>query len=282
MTQTVTGGGRVVSCALELDVAVAAEIVLQIEAASSPAWRADGAVLATSDGRPLPVDVLSGEHGTRVGVLAAPSGKLAVTYRAELAPADRCAPQDGATSPDLSHLERIRYLRPSRYCPSDHLVGFAVSEFGTDAPARQRVEAVTAWIRQRVGYVPGSSSVHDSAEHTLLTTAGTCRDFAHLGVALCRALGVPARFASTYAPGLAPMDFHAVFEAWDGERWCAQDATGLAPRASMVRIATGRDAADTAFATVLSGIATLTMIDVSAIVTGTLPVDTGAIGTELR
>ena len=100
----------------------------------------------------------------------------------------------------------------------------------------------------------GSSSVHDSAEDTLLTGMGTCRDFAHLGVALCRAVGIPARFAAVYAPGLSPMDFHAVFEAQDLDgRWYAYDATDLAPRQSMVRIVTGRDAADAAFASVNSG-----------------------------
>jgi transglutaminase-like putative cysteine protease len=135
------------------------------------------------------------------------------------------------------------------------------------------VQAITAWIRERIGYVAGSSSVHDSAEHTLLTGVGTCRDFAHLGVALCRAVGIPARFASVYAPGLFPMDFHAVFEVLDGGRWFAYDATDLAPRPSMVRIATGRDAADAAFASVIGGIATLEFLEVTATTGGDLPAD---------
>ena len=126
---------------------------------------------------------------------------------------------------------------------------------------------------ERVGYVAGSSSVHDSAEHTLLTGMGTCRDFAHLGVALCRAVGIPARFASVYAPGLFPMDFHAVFEVMEEGRWYAYDATDLAPRPAMVRIATGRDAADAAFASVVGGIATLELLDVTATVGDDLPVD---------
>jgi transglutaminase-like putative cysteine protease len=170
-------------------------------------------------------------------------------------------------------LARLVYLRPSRYCPSDHLVGFAVAEFGALPTVRGRVEAITEWIRQRIGYVPGSSSVHDSAEDTLLTGVGTCRDFAHLGTALCRAVGIPARFASVYAPGLYPMDFHAVFEALEGGRWCAHDATDLAPRQAMVRIGTGRDAADTAFASVNSGIATLETLEVTATTGGRLPTD---------
>jgi transglutaminase-like putative cysteine protease len=153
------------------------------------------------------------------------------------------------------------------------LVGFAVAEFGVDATVEERVSAITEWIRERVGYVAGSSSVHDSAEHTLLTGMGTCRDFAHLGVALCRAVGIPARFTSVYAPGLFPMDFHAVFEVIEQGRWYAFDATDLAPRPAMVRIATGRDAADTAFASVISGIATLESLEVTATVDGELPRD---------
>ena len=140
-------------------------------------------------------------------------------------------------SPDY---ERQVYLRPSRYCPSDHLIGFAVAEFGFGPDAHERIAAITQWIRHRIGYVPGSSTVHDSAEDTLLTGVGTCRDFAHLGMALCRATGVPARFTAVYAPGLTPMDFHAVFEArpevvgasttppaWPREhRWCASPPAG--------------------------------------------------------
>ena len=136
-----------------------------------------------------------------------------------------------------------------------------------------RVAAITDWIRERVGYVSGSSGVHDSAEDTLLTGTGTCRDFAHLGIALCRATGIPARFAAVYAPGLSPMDFHAVFEAFDGGSWRVHDATGLAPRQTLVRIVTGRDAADGAFASVSRGLANLVAVEVSAVTGGTLPLD---------
>jgi transglutaminase-like putative cysteine protease len=135
------------------------------------------------------------------------------------------------------------------------------------------VASITEWIRRRISYVPGSSDVHDSAEHTLLTGMGTCRDFAHLGIALCRAIGVPARFASVYAPGLSPMDFHAVFETFEDGRWNTHDTTDLAPRQSLVRIATGRDAADAAFASVNKGIATLEYLEVTATVAGDLPTD---------
>ena len=178
-----------------------------------------------------------------------------------------------ADSRPTSDYERQVYLRPSRYCPSDHLIGFAVAEFGAGPDMGARTAAIAEWIRQRIGYVPGSGTVHDSAEDTLLTGVGTCRDFAHLGIALCRATGVPARFAAVYAPGLSPMDFHAVFEAFEDGRWFVYDPTGLAPRESLVRVVTGRDAADAAFAAVTTGIADLQAIEVTAVAEPFLPVD---------
>ena len=94
----------------------------------------------------------------------------------------------------------------------------------------------------------------DAAADTLLAGAGVCRDYAHLVVALLRALNIPARLVAVYAPGCDPMDFHAVAEAWVDDAWHIVDATQLAPRESMVRIATGRDAADTAFLTTRGGV----------------------------
>jgi transglutaminase-like putative cysteine protease len=272
---------RVVSCDLAFEVVERAEVILQLVAASSA-----GRVLAerfevsSNSQRVDDVVQLRGPHGTRLQVLRCPPGRLTVTYRSEIEPVPLADPDHErsllgsvGSSEETPGYARLLYLRPSRYCPSDHLVGFAVAEFGIESTPQARVEAITTWIRERTGYVAGSSSVHDSAEDTLLTGMGTCRDFAHLGVALCRAVGVPARFVAVYAPGLYPMDFHAVFEALEDGRWCAHDATDLAPRQAMVRIATGRDAADAAFASVNSGIASLDILEVTATAGGVLPVD---------
>jgi transglutaminase-like putative cysteine protease len=124
-----------------------------------------------------------------------------------------------------------------------------------------------------LAYASGASDHLDSAVDTLLVGAGVCRDYAHLTIALCRALGIPARLASVYAPGLFPMDFHAVAEVLVAGNWLAIDSTRLAPRPELVRIATGRDAADTAFATVLSGRAELTEVEVFASSDGDLAAD---------
>ena len=132
---------------------------------------------------------------------------------------------------------------------------------------------MTNWVFERTDYVLGSSDGTDDAVHTLLSSQGVCRDFAHLVLAICRALDLPARLAAVYAPGLSPMDFHAVAEVAVGGRWLVHDATALAPRPSLVRIATGRDAADTAFVTVFRGQAELTGSTVGAIIDGDLPPD---------
>ncbi len=285
---TGAAGRRVLSCELGFWVAEPAEVVLQITASATAGVVVAERFDARSEGEPMAATELLGPNGTRSHLLTAPLGRLQVSYRAEIEAAGSPVSAPGNLSPvglgppELAAANsRLVYLRPSRYCPSDHLVGFAVAEFGVDASVEERVSAITEWIRERVGYVAGSSSVHDSAEHTLLTGMGTCRDFAHLGVALCRAVGIPARFTSVYAPGLFPMDFHAVFEVIEQGRWFAFDATDLAPRPAMVRIATGRDAADTAFASVISGIATLESLEVTATVGSDLPVDDRTLRVEL-
>lgn len=151
----------------------------------------------------------------------------------------------------VQHLDHslITFLFPSRYCQSDMLGRLAWSKFGKIDNAYKRVMAVTDWIYENVEYVLGSTNAQTSAYDTVTQRAGVCRDFAHLGVALCRALNIPARYFTGYAYQLQPQDFHACFEAFIGNRWIVFDATRLAPLNGLVRIATGRDAADTAVAT---------------------------------
>jgi transglutaminase-like putative cysteine protease len=121
-------------------------------------------------------------------------------------------------------------------------------------------------VGQHLDYVAGSSLPTDGAVRTLIARQGVCRDFAHLVIALLRALDVPARLVSVYAPGLQPMDFHAVAEAFIDNSWNVVDATTLAPRGSLMRIATGRDASDTAFLSSRGGTVTLRSLQVGAVV----------------
>lgn len=211
--------------------------------------------------------------GTRVHVVDAPTGRLQVGYRAEVGYRAAEDGLGGVDTRDAVTLEQeLRYRRPSRYCPSDRLVGLAAAEFGSLAP-RDAARAVEQWLNETLTYVPGSTDSDDDALHPLLTRTGVCRDYAHLGVSMCRALGIPARYVAVYAPGLDPMDFHAVFEAAVDDVWYVFDGTRLAPRDSLVRIATGRDAADTAVLTPLGGVTDSFRTDLTVTTTGDLPVD---------
>ena len=262
---------RIVTCDMAFLVREPAELVMQVVAASSAGHVEEERFDVLTDGEPPSSMAEVGDpEGATMHIIRSDPGHLTVTYRARIRssttkPRESANHSSAADVGDRQTYERQVYLRPSRYCPSEHLVGFAVAEFGTGPDMGKRICRIAEWIRQRIEYVPGSGTVHDSAEDTLLTGEGTCRDFAHLGIALCRATGVPARFAAVYAPGLDPMDFHAVFEAFENGRWYVHDPTGLAPRASLVRIATGRDAADAAFAAVTRGLADLQSVDVTAV-----------------
>jgi len=142
----------------------------------------------------------------------------------------------------------LPYLRPSRYCQSDRLSGFAEREFRRLSQGLGQAQGIADWIFNNVDYRIGASNGTTSAIDTLVERAGVCRDFAHLGAALCRALDLPARVVSCYAWKLWPQDFHAVFEVFLDGAWVTFDATRLAPLEGLVQIGAGRDAADVAFA----------------------------------
>jgi transglutaminase-like putative cysteine protease len=263
---------RVIGADLTFTVEQPATVILQLRAAASAGTVVSERLAVALDGEPITgIIVVDAEYGGQLHEIRPSTGLLTVSYLAELdVPPHPRAPLFGGGSDEL---ERQIMLRPSRYSPSDHAVGIALAEFGELKTAGARARAVAAWINQRIEYSSGTSGVNDSAEDTVLTGMGVCRDFAHLGIMLLRALNVPARFAAVYAPGLDPMDFHAVFEAWHDDQWWAYDATRLVPRQSLVRVATGRDAADTSFATVTSGVATLIEMSVTATSGGDLPID---------
>lgn len=242
---------------LELHVTEPAELVLSI--AVSAHYEPDHEVFAaTLDGAPVTATVFTDHSGTRFHRLEVGTGTLVVDYQAHIL-------GEGDHTVGLPY-DLFAYRLPSRYVESDTLSPTAAAEFaGIDDPA-ELLAAVSSWVGTHLQYVPGSSLPTDGAVRTLLSRQGVCRDYAHLCAAMLRARGVPARVTAVYAPGLNPMEYHAVAEAWVGESWRVVDATALAPRQSLVRIATGRDAADTAFLTVLSGRASLDALEVTAIV----------------
>jgi transglutaminase-like putative cysteine protease len=148
----------------------------------------------------------------------------------------------------------LQYIYPSRYCQSDRMLATARQEFGTMQPGYERVEAIRRWVKGRTSFRVGSSHPGTSALDTFECGQGVCRDFSHLMIAMCRALNIPARFATglDYGadPALGPPDFHCYVEAFLGERWWLFDPSEISPRMGLIRIATGRDASDVSFATI--------------------------------
>ncbi len=264
-----------VGCSLTFDVTEPVRLALQIAPATSAGTiSAEQLDLALDPGGAVSVVEVAVEHGGRIHVVNAETGTLSLAYSATITPASTPTHADAAEHPTISRAA-IEGIRPSRFCPSDALAGFAVTEFGdaVHEPPGHVASRVAAWVFERLAYVSGASDALDTAIDTLVAGSGVCRDYAHLTIALCRALGVPARLAAVYAPGISPMDFHAVAEVLTPAGWQVFDATRLAPRTTLIRIATGRDAADTAFADTLRGAAELVASDVYASTDGGLPDD---------
>lgn len=143
----------------------------------------------------------------------------------------------------------IAYLFPSRYCQSDQFAPFAQREFG-GAQGGDQVLMIADWIYRKFEYFPGSSNETTTAADSFVSRQGVCRDYAHVLISFARAVGIPARMVSAYAPDLQPPDFHAVAEVWLNGSWHLVDATRLAPVDNLVRIAVGRDATDISFMTI--------------------------------
>ena len=235
-----------------------AQIALRIAAARDPSIEILDETLVI-DGEPVP---RSGElDGSSITWAHTDGSPMLVGYQATLQLLERL------TEGDLTPGEVLQWTSPSRYCPSDLMMGFARSVFG-EVSGGDAIDAVTQWVAEHLSYEFGISRGTTTAAETLLTAAGVCRDFTHLSVCLLRGLNVPARYVAAYAPGLEPQDFHALVEAHDGTRWRLVDATGLSDPTHAVRIATGADGADTPFLTVLSGNAPVGELSVSAALVG--------------
>lgn len=226
------------------------DFVFMIHAALEPGQRvlAESLDITPAVTARLHVDV----SGNRVLRLAAPAGSLTLHYRAkverDIVPDDPSAREVPiAQLPD----EVLPHLLPTRYCESDLLGATSQKLFGRIAPGYARVRAICDWIKENIEYRVGSSVATTTARDVFVQRAGVCRDFAQLGITFCRALNIPARLVCGYAPFEdPPPDFHAVFEAFIGGRWVLFDPTGMSPLSALVRIATGRDAKDVAFATI--------------------------------
>ncbi|MBA8846746.1 transglutaminase-like domain-containing protein [Microcella alkalica] len=233
---------REVGCAVDGVLGEPAALVLAIAVADGEGLSRSERLRVAVDGRALDVAEHPGPVGTRWHTVDAPAGVLRVEYEAMV--------RGRARPATVTPLERILDVRPSRFVQSDILPALVDSEVVrafADLPPLDRLGAVREAVSGALEYSWGSTRPTDGLAEPLEAGAGVCRDFAHVVAGLLRATDLPARVVSVYAPGLDPMDFHAAVEVAVGDEWLLVDATGRAPRRTMVRIATGRDAADTAF-----------------------------------
>lgn len=239
-----------VGCEIQYVVSEETTLILNVEAQRSEGQDVLDEQFSISTGIPAESHVVA-ETGNRYRRLRLSAGQHLITYSAQVETHPHIGDPARIAQVPISELpfEVLGHLSPSRYCQSDRLGRFAWRQFDGIANGYETVTAICNWIFENVDYLEGSSDINTSAYDTFTLRAGVCRDFAHLGITFARALGIPARFVSAYAYDLVPQDFHAVFEAYLDGRWYLFDATRRCPIDGLVRIAIGRDAADSAFAT---------------------------------
>jgi transglutaminase-like putative cysteine protease len=239
-----------IDCELNYDVAERTLFLLSIAAPSTDSQNVCAESITVSP--EVPVDQLQVPGSTnRLLRLVAPQGALNIRYLANVDVLRALpGPEEGEVPVGQLPASVLPYLVASRYCESDLLFPVACTEFGHLPQGVARVQAICQWIRDNIEYKVGTSHTLSTARDALDARAGVCRDFAHIAIAFCRALNIPARFVTGYAKYAdPPPDFHAIFEAYLGDAWYLFDPTELSPVVDLVRIGTGRDASEVAFAT---------------------------------
>jgi transglutaminase-like putative cysteine protease len=193
--------------------------------------------------------------------MVVPRGDMRIRVEATVETEQTLAVEPTAPFTLIQHLPdaALQYLLPSRYCPADSMAARASQIVGNASPGYAQVDAIRRWIQQNLQYRYGSSNASTDAVDTLDAGAGVCRDFAHVGISLTRALRIPARMVVGYLLGLQPMDLHAWFEAYVGGRWYTFDATQAEPSGGRVVLAYGRDAVDVAFISNYGPLTTIAM-----------------------
>jgi transglutaminase-like putative cysteine protease len=232
-----------------------ADFVFNVHAARTPrqSLSAERLVLNPAVAAQAHTDTATGNRYLRVH---ATNGTLALSYAVTVDLMHRRTDPAQLEEVPVGRLppEVLGYLYPSRYCQSDRLLTLASNTFGTLKPGYARVQTIRDWVQNHVKFASHSSNSNTSALDTLIDRVGVCRDFAHLMIALCRAMNIPARYATgtDYGADLAlgPPDFQAYVEVYLGDCWYIFDPSGTAIPMGFVRFGTGRDAADVAFATI--------------------------------
>lgn len=196
----------------------------------------------------VPVFEFTDHYGNLCQRLVAPPGVFSICTGAEVMTSDSIDQAPGAPFFEIQNLpdDVLGYLLPSRYCESDRFGQMATEITANEQPGYNQVAAIADWVRETIRYCPGSSTTLVSAAEVNSRGFGVCRDLAHLGIALCRGLCIPARMVVGFLYGLEPMDLHAWFEAYVGGRWYTFDPTQVDPKGGYVSVGYGRDAADVA------------------------------------
>jgi transglutaminase-like putative cysteine protease len=240
-----------VQCQLFLDAQFETSVILMLRPRSG--W---GQWIIREEYRLLPsvpVAEYTDGYGNLCQRIMIPPGPFEILASALVEAADVIDVQSDALCAPVSALpdDVLQFLLPSRYCQSDlpEISTLAAKIVGEMVPSYSQVETIRCWIQKNIKYQYGTSNSSTSVVETASQRVGVCRDFAHLGIALCRSLNIPARMVVGYLYQLDPMDLHAWFEAYIGDRWYTFDATQTQPKGNRVAIAYGRDAADVALMT---------------------------------
>jgi len=250
------------ACSLEFGIRVPTPFLLMLRPRSGwQQWVArEQYVLSPS----VPAVEFTDAFGNLCQRLVAPAGEFSIDTSADIEAADSCDAAPGAAFVEVQTLPQatLPFLLPSRYCESDRFTQMAASIGAGRNTGYDQVSAIVDYIRRNVSYTPGCGQNIISATEVNQSSAAVCRDMAHLGIALCRALSIPARLVVGYLETLQPMDLHAWFEAYVGGRWYTFDPTQDDLRGGRVAIAYGRDAADVAVYTQFGDPVTLFRMDV--------------------
>lgn len=253
-----------VACDLEYEVLFPSTLILSVHAQQNAAQTVLEEQLVIEPRLRSEMVLPTGSDNRFIRIQTGKKKALHVRYRATVDCNYDLLPKRELHATPIAQIDSdaIQYLFPSRYCQSDRLGRLAWDLFGSIRHPYDRVLAVVDWIHDNVEYLRGSTNAQTSAYDTITQRTGVCRDFAHLGIALCRALNIPARYFTGYAYELEPPDMHACFECYIEHRWLVFDATRLAHLNALVWVGTGRDAADAAVASVF-GSARCTAMKVS-------------------
>lgn len=234
------------SCDLSFDISIPTPFVLMLRPRSgAQQWVAvEEYKLKPS----VPVFEFTDIYGNLCQRLIAPAGNFSIHTAAQVMTADYVDQLPGAPFIEVQNLPDavLIYLLPSRYCEADHFSQMATEITAGQQLGYDQVSAIVSWLRNSIRYDPYGSDSLVSAIDVNLRQWGVCRDLAHLGIALCRSLCIPARLVVGYLYGLEPMDLHAWFEAYVGNRWYSFDATQAEMKGGYVAIGYGRDATDVA------------------------------------